>query len=809
MKKNILLIGFALLSVQLLMSQNFTLTGKVIDQQTKTPLEYCTISILDSNTNQLVEGGITNTDGSFSIEVTKGTYTVLIDYISFESKKIETLAIDSDKDLGTVLMEINTQQLENVGVVREKTEVEIRLDKRIYNVGKDLTIRGGTVSDVLDNVPSVTVDIEGNVALRGDQNVRILINGKPSSLVGVSGGEALRQLPAESIDKVEVITSPSARYEAEGSAGIINIILVKNKFGGFNGSLSSNIAYPKSFGVSGNLNYRTKKYNLFLNSGYNNGTSIGNSYYKSEFLKPEGNDELIENRVFDRNRVGWNTNAGIEYFITEKSSLTTSLFLSDRDNNNLATNQLFSTDFGLETIETLRQEKEDEVSNTFEFNMNFNHNFNDDGHKLSIDFQKENSEEIEDGDVFVNEIAPNPNKKMGETVLTDETFDQILFQADYVNPFSESGQFEAGFRTVLKDRVIIYELTNEVTSGNFEINTDLSNTLEYQENIYAAYSQYGNKVGKFSYFFGLRFEQTEITINQKTGNQEIKNSYGDLFPTINLSYELTNSQSITLGFNRRISRPRGRFINPFPSRSSATNLFQGNPNIQPSYSNGLDLGYLKRWDQISLNGSVYFTRQSDVFIFILEDTGDKTMVGETLVPILRRYPINLASQNRYGFELNSSASISKKWRVNGNINFFANDLKGSHNGKIYDKKSTSWSGRLSNTLTLPKKIDWQTNVFYRGPREDAQNKSKGFASVSTAISKDVLKDDGTITFRISDVFNSQRRRSNLLTENVKNYSEFQWREPSYTLNFTYRFNERKSRKSNRGESGGEGESFDF
>ena len=809
MKKNILLIGFALLSVQLLMSQNFTLSGKVIDQQTKTPLEYCTISILDSNTNQLVEGGITNTDGTFSIEVTKGTYTVLIDYISFESKKIETLAIDSDKDLGTVLMEINTQQLENVVVVREKTEVEIRLDKRIYNVGKDLTIRGGTVSDVLDNVPSVTVDIEGNVALRGDQNVRILINGKPSSLVGVSGGEALRQLPAESIDKVEVITSPSARYEAEGSAGIINIILVKNKFGGFNGSLSSNIAYPKSFGISGNLNYRTKKYNLFLNSGYNNGTSIGNSYYKSEFLKPEGNDELIENRVFDRNRVGWNTNAGIEYFITEKSSFTTSLFLSDRDNNNLATNQLFSTDFGLETIETLRQEKEDEVSNTFEFNMNFNHNFNDDGHKLSIDFQKENSEEIEDGDVFVNEIAPNPNKKMGETVLTDETFDQILFQADYVNPFSESGQFEAGFRTVLKDRVILYELTNEVTSGNFEINTDLSNTLEYQENIYAAYSQYGNKVGKFSYFFGLRFEQTEITINQKTGNQEIKNSYGDLFPTINLSYELTNSQSITLGFNRRISRPRGRFINPFPSRSSATNLFQGNPNIQPSYSNGVDLGYLKRWDQISLNGSVYFTRQTDVFIFILEDTGDKTMVGETLVPILRRYPINLASQNRYGFELNSSASISKKWRVNGNINFFANDLKGSHNGKIYDKKSASWSGRLSNTLTLPKKIDWQTNVFYRGPREDAQNKSKGFASVSTAISKDVLKDNGTITFRISDVFNSQRRRSNLLTENVKNYSEFQWREPSYTLNFTYRFNERKSRKSNRGESGGEGESFDF
>jgi outer membrane receptor protein involved in Fe transport len=238
-------------------------------------------------------------------------------------------------------------------------------------------------------------------------------------------------------------------------------------------------------------------------------------------------------------------------------------------------------------------------------------------------------------------------------------------------------------------------------------------------------------------------------------------------------------------------------------------LFQGNPDIQPSYSNGVDLGYLKRFEQITLNGSVYFRRQTNVFTFILEDTGDQTLVGGTLVPILRRYPINLASQNRYGFELNSSASFSKKWRVNGNINFFANDLKGSHNGKIYDKKSASWSGRLSNTFTLPTKIDWQTNVYYRGPSENAESKSKGFASVSTAISKDVLKDNGTLTFRVSDVFNSQRRRSNLLTETIKNYSEFQWREPSYTLSFTYRFNERKSRRPSRGQGSNQGESFDF
>ncbi len=805
--KNNFLIGVALLSIQFIFSQSVTLSGKVVDQQTNIPLEYCTVSVLDSNTGQLVEGSITKTDGTFAIELAKGTYTVLIDYISFESKKITPVKINNDLDLGTVLLEIDTQQLENVTIVREKTEVEIRLDKRVYNVGKDLTIRGGTVSDVLDNVPSVSVDIEGNVALRGNQNVRILINGKPSSLVGLSGGDALRQLPAETIDKVEVITSPSARYEAEGSAGIINIILVRNKFGGFNGSLSSNIAYPKSFGLSGNINYRTNTYNLFLNSGYSNSNSLGNSYYKSEFINPEGNDALIENRIFDRNRIGWNTNLGIEYFITKKSSLTTSLFLNDRDNNNVATNQLFSTDYGKTTVETQRQEKEKEVDNTIEFNLNFNHNFNEEGHVLSFDFQKEHSEEVEDGDVFINEIAPNPSQKLGETVLTEESFDQILIQADYVNPFSENGQFEAGFRSAQKDIGLLYELTNENDTGEFEV--ALNNTLEYQENIHAVYTQYGNKHGKFSYFLGLRFEQSEITINQKMLETTKKNSYSDWFPTLNLSYELNDNESITLGFNRRISRPRGRFINPFPSRSSATNLFQGNPDIQPSYSNGVDLGYLKRFEQITLNGSIYFRRQTDVFTFILEDTGDQTLVGGTLVPILRRYPINLASQNRYGFELNSSASFSKKWRVNGNINFFANNLKGRHNGKIYDKKSASWSGRLSNTLTLPKKIDWQTNVYYRGPSENAESKSKGFASVSTAISKDVLKDNGTLTFRVSDVFNSQRRRSNLLTETIKNYSEFQWREPSYTLSFTYRFNERKSRRPSRGQGSNQGESFDF
>lgn len=797
MTKKLIAIGCAFFLFQFTQAQSYTLSGTVMDQNSNKPLEYSAVSILNSKNNAVIEGGLTDANGRFELRASKGIYTLKIDYISFETHIIENLNIQQNMDLGKVVLKINTQELENIEVIGQKTEVEIRLDKRIYNVGKDLTIRGGTVSDVLDNVPSVSVDFEGNIALRGNQNVRVLINGKPSGLFGISGAEALRQLPAETVDKVEVITSPSARYEAEGTAGIINIVLLKNRKGGFNGSLTSNIGIPETYGISGNINYRTDSYNLFLITGFRDSKSLGNSYFETDFFNPLGDDKLIEDRIFDRNNINLNYNTGIEFFFSEQTSLTTSVIYYDRDYKNIATNKLFSTTFDEDTIESERKEVEKELDNSLEFNLNLVHNFNDEGHNLSFDIQKEDSEEIEKGQVFVREIVPNPSAKLGEKVITEESFDQLLMQIDYVNPYSKNGQFEAGYRGVIKERTIGYEVEDETILGNFEVNTQVSNTLEYQENIHAVYSQIGNKLGRFTYFLGLRFEHTEIDIFQKTSKDTNHKSYGDFFPTLNLSYEWNETESLTLGYNRRISRPRGRFINPYPSRSSATNIFQGNPNIAPSYSNGIDLGYLKRFDKSTLSGSVYFRKETDVFTYVLEETNDQVMVGETLVPVIRRYPINLASRNNLGIEINASSKISKKWRVNGNLNFFKIDLNGSHNNKVYDKEDLNFSGRFSNTYTLPKNIDWQTNMYYRGPTENAQNKSKAYYNVSTALSKDVFDEKGTITLRLSDVFNSSRRRWNSKTESLQSYGEFQWREPTYSLNFTYRFNQKKKREGQR------------
>ena len=234
-------------------------TGNIIDQDTNIPLEYATVSIYKSGDSIVKYGGVSDSKGKFEIEVSKGLYDFKIEYISFNEKLINEISVSKDTFLGIIKMSINENLLDEVEVVGEKTEVEIKLDKTVYNIGKDLTLRGSSVSDVLDNLPSVAVDVDGNVSLRGNQSVTILINGKPSGLVGISSNDALKQFPSESVEKVEIITSPSARYDAEGTAGIINIVLRKNKLKGLNGSLSSNIGDPKSYGLSGNINYRTKK----------------------------------------------------------------------------------------------------------------------------------------------------------------------------------------------------------------------------------------------------------------------------------------------------------------------------------------------------------------------------------------------------------------------------------------------------------------------------------------------------------------------------------------------------------------------
>ena len=831
MKNHLILICILLSVYQLVTAQRpqpagnlqqlIEITGKVIDKETNQPLEYATI-VLTSLRTQKVTGGLTDANGNFTIEAGRGMYNISIEFLSFKSHKRTNQRLIKNTDLGTIALEIDSQTLDEVEVIAEKTTVEIKLDKKIYNVGKDLTVRGGTVSDVLDNVPSVSVDVEGNVALRGNDNVQILINGKPSGLVGLNSTDALRQLPADAIEKVEVITSPSARYDAEGTAGILNIILRRSKLQGLNGAISTNIGYPKSAGISGNLNYRTGDVNFFTNSGYNYREVPGNAYSFTEFFNDEGaNSFLEEERDFNRIRKGLNTNLGIEWYVNKTSSITASVLFRESDNESNTTNNIFEINSAGDEINRLRIDPELEDDKTVQYAVNYDKQFQKDGHRLTADFQFETS--TEDENSLINQDGEDV-----ETVRTLEDQERILLQTDYVLPLGESSQFEFGYRGNFNELDTDYEVQQKV-DDTFELNTDLSNRLLFSETINALYTQYGKDFKKFSYLLGVRLETTRITIDQVTTSDRQVKEYANVFPTVNLSYKFNDQESLTLGYNRRIRRPRSRFINPFPSRSSATNLFQGNPDIDPSISDAVDLGYLNRFGKFTLNSSIYYQRATDVFAFISEATDDfyifeinrnvnsndpdfqELSQQYDLVPVLRRTPLNLASQNRYGFEFTLTYAPNRKWRINGNFNLFRFVTDGENSqGQRLDAENTTWFARINNKLTLPGNIDWQTQVFYRGPTEDAQNINKGILSTSMAFNKDLFKEKASLAFRISDLFNSRKRRSETFAPGFAGESEFQWRERTFNLSFTYRFNQRKKRNDRRRDNfdgDGDGEEF--
>ena len=750
MIKNLLFALSLVLALTSLDAQNkrdsFVVSGNILEKESQLSIEYVTVAFFSTTENKIIGGGITDSEGNFSIEIPKGIYDISFEYFSLMTVIKPNYNLDQNTDFGVIQLETDFQTLEVVDLIAEKTSVEIKLDKKIYNVGKDLTVRGGSVSDVLDNVPSVSVDIEGNVALRGNQNVRILINGKPSGLVGLNSTDALRQLPADAIEKVEIITSPSARYDAEGTAGILNIILRRSKLLGLNGAVILNAGYPDQLGSSGNINFRTGNVNIFNNSGYSYRNSPGNSTTKTEFFNSEYDEAGVliqdapntfrnEYRTFERIRKGFNSNTGIEWYINPTTSLTTAFLIRKSDNSNETFNRAETLDASKTLIgESLRYDPELETDQTTQFSINFDKQFHGNSdHRLTADFQVENSTEDENSIIYNNSLA-------AERVQTIEDQRRILFKTDFTLPIGEQSRFEAGYNGRFTKNTTDYKL-EFAENDNFVLDTDVSNTLIYKEDVNAFYSQYGSKLkDKFSFLLGLRLEATQITIQQLSSNDYSNNNYVGLFPTVNLGYEFSETQSLTLGYNRRISRPGSWYLNPFPSRSSATNLFQGNPNINPSYSNGFDIGYLNKFGVLTLNTSLYFSHATDIFTFVSEDTGEEIVVDGQSVPIIRRGPINLAEDDRYGFEFTLTYRPTKKWNMNANFNLYQSIIKGNYKGLSYDSENLGWFIRLNNKYTLPGNIEWQTRLSYDGPRIDAVNKREGRFSSNMAFSKDLFKE---------------------------------------------------------------------
>jgi outer membrane receptor protein involved in Fe transport len=796
-------LGFAQGNSQI---QKIKITGRVVEKISQQPLEYATITLINPKNPKAIAGGITNAKGVFEVITNAGIYDVSLEFISFKPSKIKQQNFQTSTNLGTIALEEDASQLNEVVIRSEKTTVEIKLDKKVYNVGKDLLVRGGTVSDVLDNIPSVSVAADGTISLRGNDNVRILIDGKPSNAINIA--EALKQFPADAIEKVEVVTNPSARYDSEGGGGLLNIILKKGKNKGLNGTVIGSTGSPKNYGLSTNLNYKSDNFNLFTNTGYNYRTNPSKSITNTEYLNSNGSTRgyIDEQRKSNRLREGYNTSFGADWFLNANTTWTNAFNLRQNNGNNPETVNYFNYDANnqfLSTNSRFNYQKSD--GRNAEYTTNFTKKFKREGHKLTID------------GAFSNDYD-NDNSTISSTILEKTSSAQKqkrnTIQTDYVLPFGKASQFEMGYKGDFNTLYTDYKVGSLDLSGNYTPNNQYTNILDYKENINAFYSQLGTKINKFSFLFGLRWEDSKIEVNQLVTNDFNTKKYDNFFPSAFFTYEINDKSSTSLSYSRRVSRPRGRMINPFSNYSSNINIFKGNPDLNPAFTDALDFGFLKRWEKLTFNTSIYTNKTTNTFQFVRRENGD--FVDGT--PVILSTPINLATEFRNGFEFTLNYSPFKWWKLNSNFNFFNVDTKGNYTytnsqnvvlTQNFDNNNNSWFTRLSSKVSLPYKIDWQSNVTYNGAQKNAQGRVLANLSANLGFSKDVLKDKGTFALNVQDVFNSRKRIFETSIPRVMNsYSELQWMSRQINFSFTYRFNKKKEeRNKNQKRESDNGEDF--
>lgn len=763
--------------------------GKIIEAQSKAPLAYAAIRILKNSDSTLVSGGISDEKGQFSLDAPYGDYHAVVEFLGYQPIKIPSFSVSAGKnslDLGSISLSASAQNLQEVVVQGEKSSMELALDKKIFNVGKDLANAGGTASDILSNIPSVSVDGEGNVKLRGSDNVRILIDGKPSGLVSFKGGAGLQQLQGSLVDKVEVITNPSARYEAEGMSGIINIVLKKDRRQGFNGSFDLIAGNPDNFGAGANVNYRKDKINFFLNYAlaYRLQPGRGETYQE---VYDGATTRILEQTNKGRMRAANNSiNGGLDYYFDDKNIFTASYLWRRSDARRITDNQYKDYINSLSNLYSItdRQQDETEDEPNSEYALSYKRSFEKKGHELLIDARYLDYWEHSDqtftqksvfADGIINKVASRTQKS-----LNDETEKQWLFSADYVQPFGKEGKYELGVRSSFRDMSNDFFVTEQDSTGLYLPLDSLNNNFLYDENINAAYAIIGNKIKRFSYQFGLRAEQTDIKTTLAQTNESNPRNYTNLFPSAHFTYKLPQENSLQISYSRRVRRPRYNDLSPFVTYSDNRNFFSGNPDLNPEFTDAYDLGHVKFFEKGSFASSLYYRYTTGKIDRIRRVNSDGFAATR---------PENLLDEHSFGAEFTSSFSLKKWWKLDFNVNFFRAITDGSNIQEEYQSDTYAWFARQTSRFSLPKKTDIQIRASYEAPRQTPQGEVKSLFFTDLSMSRDLFKGQGKLILNVLDVFNSRRFRSITRGENfyTENNSQMRLRQINLTLN--YRLNQ--------------------
>ena len=762
----ILLFGFTA-SAQ---SNEFTIKGKITDSKTKQPLPYATVILSSSQTKKEVS---TDTEGNYQLKSISGTYELKVEFMSYKTFTVNTIQLNKDlvKDIA---LEENINELNEVNVLAEKSAVELKLDKKVFNVGKDILSRGGSANDILNNVPSVNVDVAGVISLRGNNSVTVLINGKPSMLTANNG---LSQISAANIEKIEVITNPSAAYEAQGGAGIINIILKKNSMQGFNGSLQASVGTPAKHNVNANVSYKTEKVNLFANVGYR----YFDLYSNNKQFQVNKTNGMMLNQFDDskRNNGGYNMYVGGDYYINEKNTLTGSYFRSkntNKDNASYNYNYANAANVMDSIISRHENYKEPQYYNALE--LNFTKTFDKKEKKWTTSLQYDFWNDNENQYITEQKVFPLESEISNLYSNDIESSNDIFIKSDFVNPISEHSKIEMGIRSDLRAlRSDYYTILDDILQEQF------TNKLKYDENLYSGYFQFGSKIKKFNYLLGLRAELSDIKIADTKNTFNNTKNYINLFPTVHLVYNLTEKTDLQLSYSKRINRPRFWQLNPFSGVSDLRNLRVGNPDLNPMFTNSFELTVLAKPGKFSINPSVYYKHTTNFFVYILQRTDENYIIAT---------PVNLDSEDRYGAEVSATYNPTQWLRLSLDFNYYKFKQQGEYKNVSYNAEDQTWLSNFRSVVKFPKIVSGEFSFRYRGKNQGVQTLTEPQYSANLGLSRDFLEDKMSVTVNVNNLFNSQITKEKTITNSYDLESEYKSQGRYLSLTVIYRFNRKKS-----------------
>lgn len=805
LNKNFRLLLLSFFTPLFLFAQQGKIQALILHAENNEPVIGASAALLQQATKAYVKGAQSDLEGNLVFDqVDAGQYALRISYVGKLDIIRENIEINSSSvlNLGKILLTDDGKVIQEVVVEGRVADMRLGIDRKIFDVSQSLVSAGGTASDLLANVPTLQVDMDGSVSLRGSSSVRILIDGKESAMAGSDINSFLQSLPANAIDKVEIITNPSSKYDAEGQSGIINIILKKNIRTGLNGNINVSAGSYNNYMAGVTLNYRDNKFNYFGSYNFSRRNNVGSGFRNNLYL---GDNSQINNSE-ESSRIGLNNTVklGVDYYLDDKTTIGVAGNLSIRDNDRRSdlVYQYLNHPQLSGTSTRLSRQNEDDLG--YDFTFDFSRKFQREGSELTanVAYGKDTEEGVNSFDQSYSSGFPSS----GRINETSEDGTVINLQLDYVLPLGEDSKLETGYRTIIRKSFDTqFSDTLDVLNGQYFPDYSISNDFDMNSNVHALYVNFQNKLSdKIGYQVGLRAEQSDLKTTYFAKDPSLPEDeraveggpdFFRLYPSVFLTYAVGgDGDKIQLSYTRRVQRPRGWQVNPFPDVSDEMNRRQGNPNLLPEDIHATEISFAKFYDKWNFVTSAYYRRMNDVMQPYIYDVDDQSVTYS-------RWE-NLTSANVGGLELISKVNIAKWWDLTWNGNFFYNKFEGNSDFKIQEREGFNWNTNVNTNLRFTGNLSMQVRADYFAPRIMAQGKSKYMTGVDVALKQDFWNKKASVALNVRDLLDTRRFGANTYTPQIQSSFEHRWMKRMFNLSFSYRFgiqdtnNKNKKRQDN-------------